>query len=135
MTGVQTCALPIWNIRAKAGLNRSILDQCWGGFRRQLEYKLLGAAGLLIAVPPQNTSRTCPQCNHISGDNRKSQAICKSVECNYTENADQVAAINILRAGLARLACQVNCEVSSQQQESPRSRPSRDGRNPLPYRV
>jgi putative transposase len=27
------------NIRQKLGLNRSILDQSWGEFRRQLDYK------------------------------------------------------------------------------------------------
>jgi len=39
------------------------------------------------------------------------------VECGFAENADLVGAINILRAGHARLACQVNSEVSCQQQE------------------
>jgi putative transposase len=68
-------------------------------------------------VPPQNTSRTCPQCGQVSKDNRKSQARFLCVECGDEENAGLVAAINILRAEYARLACQVNCEVSSQQQE------------------
>jgi putative transposase len=48
------------NVRAKAGLNKSILDQGWFEFRRQLDYKLACSGGMLIAVPPQNTSRTCP---------------------------------------------------------------------------
>jgi len=39
------------------------------------------------------------------------------VECNYENNADVVGAINILRAGHARLACEVNHAVSGQQQE------------------
>ena len=39
------------------------------------------------------------------------------VECGFSDNADLVAAINILRAGHARIACQVNGEVSCQQQE------------------
>jgi putative transposase len=112
-----TIEQPGKNVKQKAGLNRSILDQGWAEFRRQLEYKLLWAGGQCVAVPAMNTSRTCPKCNHVSGDNRKSQAIFCCVECGFSENADLVAAKNILRDGYARLACQVNCEVSSQQQE------------------
>jgi putative transposase len=105
------------NVRAKAGLNRSILDQGWAEFRRQLEYKMLWAGGLLLVVPPQNTSRTCPYCGHVSGNNRRTQAGFACVECGFQENADLVGAINVLRAGHARLACEVNGEVSRQQQE------------------
>jgi putative transposase len=105
------------NVRAKSGLNRSILDQGWAEFRRQLEYKMLWVGGLFLAVPPQNTSRTCPHCGHVSGDNRKTQAEFACVECGFQENADLVGAINVLRAGHARLACEVNGEVSRQQQE------------------
>jgi len=39
------------NVRAKAGLNRSILDQGWSEFRRQLEYKQEWRGGWVIAVP------------------------------------------------------------------------------------
>jgi putative transposase len=112
-----TVEQPGKNVRAKAGLNRSILDQGWAEFRRQLEYKVLWQGGLFLAVPAMNTSRTCPQCGHVSKDNRKSQAVFACVKCGYSENADLVAAINILRAGHARLACEVNGEVSRQQQE------------------
>jgi putative transposase len=112
-----TVEQPGRNVRAKAGLNRSILDQGWAEFRRQLEYKMLWAGGLFLAVPAQNTSRTCPKCGHVAADNRRSQAVFACVECGYSENADLVGAINVLRAGHARLACQVNGEVSRQQQE------------------
>jgi putative transposase len=112
-----TVEQPGRNVRAKSGLNRSILDQGWAEFRRQLEYKVLWQGGVFLAVPPQNTSRTCPCCGLVSGDNRKSQAVFACVDCGYSENADLVGAINILRAGHARLACQVNGEVSRQQQE------------------
>jgi predicted RNA-binding Zn-ribbon protein involved in translation (DUF1610 family) len=73
--------------------------------------------GLFLAVPAQNTSRTCPKCGHVAADNRRSQAVFACVECGYSENADLVGAINVLRAGHARLACKVNGEVSRQQQE------------------
>ena len=112
-----TVEQPGRNVKQKSGLNRSILDQGWAEFRRQLEYKVLWQGGLFLAVPPQNTSRTCPRCGHVSGDNRKSQAVFACVACGFHENADLVGAINILRAGHARFACQVNGEVGRQQRE------------------
>ena len=96
------------NVRAKSGLNKSILDQGWFEFRRQLDYKLAWSGGWLVAVPPHNTSRTCPCCGHVSADNRKTQAQFACVECGFEENADVVGAINVLRAGHARFACEVS---------------------------
>ncbi|SNT11970.1 putative transposase [Noviherbaspirillum humi] len=95
-------------VRTKSGLNKSILDQGWFEFRRQLEYKMAWKGGWLIAVPPQNTSRTCPCCGHVSANNRKTQARFMCVACGFKENADLVSAINILRAGHARCACEVS---------------------------
>jgi len=112
-----TSEAPGRNVKAKSGLNKAILDQGWFEFRRQLHYKLDWNGGMLVAVPPQNTSRTCPACGHISKDNRQTQASFVCVECGYENNADVVGAINILRAGHARLACEVNHAVSGQQQE------------------
>ncbi len=106
-----TSEAPGRNVRAKSGLNKSILDQGWFEFRRQLDYKLAWNGGYLVAVPPQNTSRTCPCCGHVSADNRKTQAQFLCVECGFEENADLVGAINVLRAGHARLACEVSGAV------------------------
>ena len=92
------------NVRAKSGLNRSILDQGWGEFRRQLDYKLAWNGGHLIAVPPQNTSRTCPSCGHVSANNRQTQAKFACVQCGYENHADVVGAINVLKRGQAILA-------------------------------
>ncbi|OHE18413.1 MAG: transposase, partial [Syntrophobacterales bacterium GWC2_56_13] len=39
------------NVRAKSGLNKSILDQGWFEFRRQLEYKQAWLGGEVLAVP------------------------------------------------------------------------------------
>jgi putative transposase len=109
------------NVRAKSGLNKSILDQGWFEFRRQLDYKMAWNGGYLIAVPPRNTSRTCPCCGHVSADNRQTQVRFQCVECGYENNADVVGAINVLRRGevmlssegrdCARLACEVNGAV------------------------
>jgi len=100
-----TAEKPGSNVRAKAGLNRAILDQGWHEFRRQLEYKQTWSGGWLLALPPQNTSRTCPACSHVSADNRRTQSRFACVECGFTENADLVGAMNILAAGHAVLAC------------------------------
>ena len=89
------------NVKQKSGLNRAILDQSWAEFRRQLDYKLLWNGGHLIAVPPQNTSRSCPNCGHTAKDNRQTQANFECVKCGYQNNADVVGAINILRRGQA----------------------------------
>ena len=108
---------PSKHVRAKAGLNRSILDQGWFEFRRQLEYKLSWNGGSLILVPPQNTSRRCPLCDHVSAQNRQTQQRFQCMACGFEENADRVGAINILRAGHARCACQVSDAIDRQQQE------------------
>lgn len=94
------------NVKQKSGLNRMILDQSWFEFRQQLDYKLLWNGGHLVAVPPQNTSRTCPCCGYTAKENRQTQADFECVECGYTENADVAWAINILRRGHEILAAQ-----------------------------
>ncbi|CAB3773377.1 IS200/IS605 family transposase ISAba30 [Paraburkholderia humisilvae] len=100
-----TAEAPGRNVRAKSGLNRSILDQGWGEFRRQLEYKTAWRGGFFVAVDPKNTSRTCPCCGHVSKDNRRTQALFACVSCGHQANADHVGALNVLAAGHAAIAC------------------------------
>lgn len=97
-------------VKQKSGLNRSILDQGWYEFRRQLDYKLAWQGGELILVDPKYTSQTCPNpsCLHVSKENRKTQSEFRCTACGYENHADFVAALNILRAGHAQLACEVN---------------------------
>lgn len=89
----------------KRGLNRSIMDQGWGEFRRQLSYKLAWKGGMLIAVPPQHTSQTCPCCGFVSSVNRCTQAAFECTACGYRNHADVVGAMNVLERGLRLLAC------------------------------
>ncbi len=100
-----TVDAPGRNVRAKAGLNKSILDQGWAEFRRELEYKQTWRGGIVVAVDPRNTSRTCPRCGHISSENRKTQAVFRCVRCGHAADADVNAACNILAAGHAVIAC------------------------------
>jgi putative transposase len=92
-------------VKQKSGLNRSILDQAWGEFRRQLGYKLDWNGGMLLAVPPHHTSQTCPCCGHVSKDNRRTQAQFLCVSCGYKNHADVVGAINILERGHRLIVC------------------------------
>ena len=94
-----TVEAPGTNVAQKSGLNRAILDQSWTEFRRQLDYKSQWQGGVLVAVPPHNTSRTCPCCGHTDKENRLTQAKFECVECGYRNNADVVGAINILERG------------------------------------
>ena len=112
-----TIEAPGRNVRAKAGLNKSILDQGWGEFRRQLEYKALWAGGVLVAVPPQYTSQSCPECGLVDAGNRhKTKFSC--LGCGHTADADVNAAINILAAGHAVMACgAVKAQATAAKQE------------------
>lgn len=93
------------NVNSKKGLNKSILDQGWYEFRRQLEYKQSWKGGEVIAISPKNTSCRCSECGFTNKENRKTQSIFKCLACKHTENADVNAAKNILAAGHAVLAC------------------------------
>ena len=100
-----TVSQPGRNVRAKSGLNRTILDQGWYEMRRQLEYKQLWRGGQVLAVPPAYTSQRCACCGHTAKENRLSQSKFRCQVCGYTANADVNGARNILAAGHAVLAC------------------------------
>jgi putative transposase len=104
------------NVKAKSGLNKSILDQGWFEFRRRLGYKLFWKGGELVEVDSRYTSQRCSGCGHKAKENRRSQAIFKCQTCGHEENADVNAAKNILTAGRAEMACESN-RVSDRNQE------------------
>ncbi|MEB0141246.1 MULTISPECIES: transposase [unclassified Undibacterium] len=106
-------------VKQKSGLNRSILDQGWGEFRRQLDYKVSWNGGTLLAVPPHNTSRTCPCCGHVSKDNRQTQAKFLCVDCGYENHADVVGAINVLERGYRLLACGESAQSGRSMKQEP----------------
>ncbi|WP_267283318.1 zinc ribbon domain-containing protein [Marinobacter gelidimuriae] len=59
----------------------------------------------MLAVPAHYTSQTCPACQTVSAENRKTQARFECVECGFSENADLVGALNIKARGHRVLAC------------------------------
>ena len=105
------------NVAQKSGLNKAILDQGWGEFRRQLDYKTAWNSGMLFTVPPHHTSQTCPCCGHVSKDNRQTQANFACVKCGYENHADVVGAINVLERGHRLLACGDGAFSASMKQE------------------
>lgn len=106
-------------VSQKRGLNRRILDQGWGEFRRQLAYKIAWRGGILITVPPQYTSQTCPDCGLVSAANRRSQAAFACIACGYCNHADVVGAINIRERGLRLLACREPVQLDRSVKQEP----------------
>ena len=93
---------PGHNVKAKSGLNKSILSQSWGRFFELLEYKLRRNGGKLIRVDAKRTSQTCPVCGYADKENRKSQMVFLCKKCSFTANADLVGAINVLKRALRK---------------------------------
>jgi len=104
------------SVKAKSGLNKSILDQGWFEFRRQLEYKLFWRGGMLVVVNPRHTSQQCSCCGHTAKENRVSQNVFRCLACGHEVNADVNAARNILTVGQTEMACAAN-RSSGRQQE------------------
>ena len=57
-----TIEQPGTNVRAKAGLNRSIADAGWRQFITLLQAKAADAGRQVVVVPAAGTSQTCSTC-------------------------------------------------------------------------
>ena len=99
-SGKGTEEKPGANVRAKAGLNRAILQNNWGMLRGIVEYKAQWRGGKVLKVPPHHTSQRCSQCGHVSEENRQTREKFSCQKCGHCENADINAAKNILALGL-----------------------------------
>ena len=86
------------NVRAKAGLNRSILDAGWSGLAEKLRYKLEERGGELVEVPAAYSSQTCSACGVVDAASRRTQSEFCCVGCGHEANAD----INAARVILSR---------------------------------
>jgi IS605 OrfB family transposase len=87
-----TVEMPGRNVRAKAGLNRSIHAAGWGQLVTRLEDK---APGRVEKIDPAYTSQTCNACGHCAAENRESQAVFRCRACGHADHADVNAAKNI----------------------------------------
>jgi transposase len=87
-----TLTAPGTNVRAKAGLNRSIHAAGWGLLVTRLEHK---APSRVEKIDPAYTSQTCHACGHCAAENRESQAVFRCRACGHVDHADVNAAKNI----------------------------------------
>ncbi|ELY68360.1 RNA-guided endonuclease InsQ/TnpB family protein [Natronobacterium gregoryi] len=60
-----------------------------------VEYKAKARGICVEFVPPENTSRRCPECGHTSRKNRRSQSDFECRQCGAIANADYVGAKNV----------------------------------------
>jgi putative transposase len=97
-----TKAKPGKNVKAKAGLNRRILDSMWGQIKTFSQYKAAECNKLVVFVPAYNTSRECSVCHDIHEDNRKGEVFCCR-KCAHTQDADTNAGINIRNHGIKKI--------------------------------
>ena len=94
-----TLEAPGRNVKAKAGLNRALLNVGFGEIRRQLAYKCRWYGSRLLAVNPAHTSQQCSRCGYVAADNRRSQAVFRCLSCGHAAHADTDAASNTLARG------------------------------------
>jgi putative transposase len=81
-------------------------------FGAYLHQKVCRRGGRLLRVPAQFTSQTCPRCGLVDGNNRLSQTKFRCVRCKHTDDADLVAAKNILRLGLSPTPASISMQSS-----------------------
>ena len=87
------------NVAQKSGLNKAIIQQCWGLLALLLAYKL---AGEIIWVTAAYTSQRCNSCGYTHKGNRDGRRfLCK--RCGHTSHADCNAGMNIEDMGLEKL--------------------------------
>ena len=88
--------------KAKAGLNREILDAGFGMFRRMLEYKCaLSGARLHIINRWYPSSKTCSNCGAVKAKLSLKERVYVCDQCGLVIDRDLNAAINLDVAGSA----------------------------------
>ena len=80
--------------------------------RGYIEYKAALTGVKVQPVDPRNTSRRCPECNHVSEKNRIRRDVFLCDECGYFDHADIVGAKNI-RSGALVIAREVSVAAES----------------------
>ncbi len=81
-------------------LSKSISDASWSTFRQWLEYFGYKYGKVTVAVAPHNTSQNCSNCGEKVQKSLSTRThVCP--DCNYVEDRDINAAINILQKGLS----------------------------------
>jgi putative transposase len=111
--------------RAKAGLNKSILNVGWGSILDKLAYKLEERDKLLVRLDPKYSSQQCEKCGHVATENRKTQAEFVCVACGHEANADTNAAkvlksrfLEQLRAGTFALKAKTAKKIAPRRKQA-----------------
>jgi putative transposase len=77
--------------KAKAGLNKAILNAGWHFLESFTKYKAHQAGKAVFKVSAAYTSQECAKCDHTHPDNRKSQDKFVCGNCGNVDNADNNA--------------------------------------------
>jgi putative transposase len=91
------------HVRAKAALNRVVLDSGFGLLRQMVVAKAEEAARTVVEVDARFSSRTCSHCGHVAKESRRRRRFA-CARCGYRTHADVNAALVI--RGRAQLALQ-----------------------------
>jgi putative transposase len=91
-----TVEKPGRNVRAKAGLNRSLLDAGFGLLRRLIGENAAWAGRRVIEVEARFSSQECSHCGHTAAGNRRRRRFA-CLRCEFTTHADVNAALVIRR--------------------------------------
>jgi putative transposase len=93
-----TALAPGRGVRAKAGLNRAILDNAPYQRRRQLVYKAPRFGSELRLAPARGTSQTCSACGYRDPESRPGCGrVFACTACGHQAHADLNAALIIER--------------------------------------
>lgn len=106
-----TVETPGRNVKAKSGLNREILAQCWGLFVRILEQKCEEHGAVVVKVPSRYTSQTCAGCGAHDPACRVSRDRWECAHCGYADDADRNAARVIEAIGLGQVQAWLRAEA------------------------
>jgi len=97
----RTVARPGRGVKQKAGLNRSILEQNWGMFITEFDYKAASAGGQVVRVDPKHTTQRYSACGVLplkALTLKERWYHCK--HCGYQDDRDVNASKNVLLKGL-----------------------------------
>jgi putative transposase len=108
------------NVRAKASLNRVMLDSGFGLLRQMIVAKAEEAARTVVEVDARFSSQECTHCGHVASESRRRRRF-RCVRCSYANHADVNAALVI--RGRAQLA--LRSELDPAEEAGRRSRTPR----------
>ncbi len=84
------------NVRAKAGLNRALLDASFSLLHEMIVAKAEEAGKTVVVVDPRYSSQECARCGHVAAESRWERRY-RCVGCDYRNHADVNAALVIRR--------------------------------------